>query len=181
MQSVKLLKKATISHIVGSATVKTFKDYKGETPIVRIIGAARQATMVATPHGEAPKFVGNFATVNLLTGERGRATTLFLPAPVDQMLYDTVMEASDDAKRAGIEFAFDVTVEPNEKSVTGYVYNVKNLIESKVADPLEHLLQQVGTPQLSAPQTAAPAEAAPQANADADPEAEKPAKGKTGK
>lgn len=172
---MKLLKKATIKDVLGATAIKSFRTMETETPIVRFAGVARAKSIVATPHGESIKFTGVFATTNLLTGEEGRAVTLYLPAPVDALLAEEIDKHPDNAS---VEFAFDITVEPRESSSTGYVYNVKTLIDSRENDPLSGLLGTLPTAQLAAP---APAKAEPEVAPQAEAEAAPAGKGKAGK
>ena len=142
-----------------------FKGTTEKTFVARIVGIASSAEAKESQFGTYWKFTGEFQATNM-EGEIIGAPACMLPEPSAGMLAAAVKESN-----GGVQFGFDFFVVPDEKSTTGYVYQVHPLIESKPSNPLADLLQGVPElPKLAAPKSpdAAPAPAESPATAPAD-------------
>lgn len=120
-----------------------------KVPVWRVIGIARSTREGSGDNGPWTCLVGTFeATV--LTGENKgevfQSPKLFLPQPMDQILYESLQAEDADA----IEFALEVGIERDDSAAVGYVYTTKPLIEGRQADPLADLRGSV--PALQAPE-----------------------------
>lgn len=147
---MKILKKVSIATVCAKPKA-FFKTLEGEVPMMRLVGLARRYELGTSLYGEFLKFSGEFSATDLTTGEVSIGATAFLPGPVDALLKLQIDELGNDGKTP-VEFAFDISVVPDEKSEVGFQYRVRTLTESKVSDPLAALAARVGAPKLAAPE-----------------------------
>lgn len=108
------------------------------TTIMRVYGTCRGATQKTSDIGPYSVFNGEFEAINCVTGEKYRSSTLILPEVGELVLNNQLGASEDDDNISGIQFAIDLTVEPNKSSKGGrsYKFGVKPLIESDDTDPL---------------------------------------------
>lgn len=110
----------------------------------RLIGSVRAKDVVKTTFGDSIKFIGTFQGYGA-DGGVSVAPVCYLPAPVDQLLADQINVHTDDKGKlkGNVDFAFDVYAVV-DKGESGYKYVVKNLVETKVAEPLAALVGSLG-------------------------------------
>lgn len=135
-----LVAKITLSSI--GAQPKS-KSVEYAHPIAMIFGEASRTEIGQTTYGEFVRFRGNFAGVNLSTGEKFRAGAMILPP-----LIQDILAAAVDQADGPIQFGLEIGVKPSEKGNTGYEYTVRPLLEPEENDALM-LLESKLTPLLS--------------------------------
>jgi hypothetical protein len=134
-----LLGKITVAAIDAQPKAKSLKE--GEAYSVAVImGEAASHSVAQSNYGEFTKFKGNFAAVNMRTGERFRSANLILPQIVEHVLSSAIDEAE-----GSVQFALEIGVKYSEKGNTGYVYTIKPLLEPSDSDPLKQLEDKVST------------------------------------
>lgn len=144
--------------IVSKLTVKTMKaqparhSIKGEEMIATIYGRCTDKKPGTSDHGDFIRFKGEFEGVNAATGEVFRSGELIVPKVLESLLDSAI--SLEDAN--AVDFAVEVWVEPNERSITGYSYAIKPLIkpaESDVLAGLRELAASAKQQALEAPKT----------------------------
>lgn len=112
--------------------------------LFRVVGKANRFDVKMTDLGESVALKGMFKATNA-DGEEFRAGVCYLP--------DTASEAVAGAlngENESVEFAFDISVITDDSAITGYVYEVKPLIEPTEDDALNRLSDSL-PPALEAP------------------------------
>lgn len=134
-------------------------------PLYRIAGAADRVR-IAKGKDDKPAIaiVGEFSTINLLTGEVGNGTQAFFPGDIGDMIY-AAMKTGDD-KFKSVEFAFEISAAYQPDAITKYVYSVHSLLAIEKSDKMKGLLARLpdftaGVKQLAAPSPAPTPEPAP--------------------
>jgi len=116
--------------------------------LMRVVGKATRFDVKMTDLGESIALKGQFKATNT-DGEEFRAGVCYLP--------DTGAEVIAGALAGDVEcveFAFDISVVTDDSAITGYVYEVKPLIEPAEDDALNRLAASL-PPALEAPKTKA--------------------------
>ena len=98
-----------------------------------IMGIASGIKLVPTQYGPAVGFTGDFEAINIETGEVFRSPVAYIPEPAQGLL------AAKLKTNESVQFSFIVGVIKSEKSVTGYEYTVKPVVEESQADALKSL------------------------------------------
>lgn len=138
-----ILKKISIKTAVE---VMDFKKLEETTPVLRLAGVVRKAVPGEhAQYGRFYKFMGNFVALDLRTGRESISAVAFLPAPVDELLFQAIEEKDGEGD---IEFAFDISVKPRADLAVGYEYLVNNLQETKRSNPLENLMKSLPAPKI---------------------------------
>ena len=141
MSNLVITKKITIGGINGIRA--GFKGIKELTLVARIYGTTSKFdAKESAQYGVSYKFSGEFRAINA-DGEEFASPVCYLVEPAQSML----VEALNAAEGKAVEFAFDFFVQPDEKSVTGYIYEIKPLLETKASAPLQSMAEKL--PQLS--------------------------------
>ena len=98
--------------------------------------------------GESFQFTGNFEATRLSDNATFRASRLFLPKVIENLMADA-LQSSDEA----IDFIVEIGVKFS-KNAHHYEWSVKSLMESTQADQLAHLraTATAGLPALPAPE-----------------------------
>jgi len=138
MSQYNLLNKITPKTVIGSIKEVT-RDLKESTSVMRVVGIARSMSNGESDYGTWTKFKGDFQATNLLTGEIYRSPNCIMPSIVNGIIESALTEADNNA----VEFAFDVTVVPNDTPI-GYEFGAIPLVEPKEESPLDALLNSVG-------------------------------------
>jgi hypothetical protein len=151
---MEIARKITIAGING---VRGGFDVKPDAPVTlmaRVMGLARKVEVKTTTYGDSLKFVGEFRAINA-DGEEFAAPVIYLPKPADEMLAEALTEAGEN----GVQFAFDIFIEPVPKKTPvdrGYQFKVKPLLDTKPSDPLAALMAGLPAPAVRAKQPALP-------------------------
>lgn len=144
--------------IVSKLTIKTMKaqparhSVKAEEMIATIYGRCTAKKPGTSDHGEYIRFKGEFEGVNAKTGDVYRSGELIVPKVLENLLDSAI--SLEDAN--AVDFAVEVWVEPNERSITGYSYSIKPLIKPAESDALAGLREMIASstqPALEAPKT----------------------------
>ncbi len=102
--------------------------------LYQVVGIASGKKTGESDFGLWCSLTGNFAAVNLSTGEQFRSGVLFLP----DVALDPIL-GQMDAGATSVEFGFTISIVEDEKSATGYVYTAMPLMAPDQNDPLEAL------------------------------------------
>lgn len=127
--------------IVSKLTIKTLKaqparhSVESEQMIATIYGRCTDKKAGTSDHGDFIRFKGEFEGVNVKTGEVFRSGDLIVPKTLESLLDSAISLEGNNA----VDFAVEVWVEPNEKSITGYSYAIKPLIKPAESDVLAGL------------------------------------------
>ena len=134
MPSLNLVSKLTVKTIGAQPTRHTIKE---ATMLATIYGRCSSKEAGTSDHGEYVKFKGEFEAFNVSNGETYRSNVLIVPKILEALLDQAINVEEVNA----VDFAVEIWAEPNEKSITGYSYGVKPLIEPKESDALLALRQ----------------------------------------
>lgn len=147
--SVSFLKKLTVREagLSMAELEKTAVAAAGETvSVLRIVGSLTGSEAQQSSYGPYVAFDGEFAGVNLASGQEYRSGKLILPqvaeAPLNQIL------SSREDETVKVKFAIDLTVIENKslKGGTKFKYGVTPLIESSQDDELGKMLKSLPAP-----------------------------------
>ena len=140
---MKLLKKISTKTVLGDVS-KLVKGGEIDKPTnaLRIMGTATGIASGESNFGEWKALVGQFAAINLLTGEESRSGKAFVPDTVTDIVETALNKLkADGEENASVEFAIDVEIVPNPDLAVGYEYNAIPHIQES-ADPFERLRAQ---------------------------------------
>lgn len=128
-------------NLVSKLTVKTLgaqparQSIKSATMLATIYGRCTNKEAGSSDHGEYIKFKGEFEGLNVSNGESYRANVMIVPKILEGLLDQAIQ--LDEAN--AVDFAVEIWAHPNEKSITGYSYGIKPLIEPEESDALAQL------------------------------------------
>lgn len=132
MSKLNLVSKLTVKTIGAQPPRHSIKEPK---MLATIYGRCSSKEAGTSDHGEYVKFKGEFEGFNVENGESYRSNVLIVPKILEGLLDQAI--SLDDAN--AVDFAVEIWAEPNEKSITGYSYGVKPLIEPEESDALATL------------------------------------------
>lgn len=131
---------------------KVVEKFKKESAILHVVGRAAGIEYRTGDLGQYATFSGEFAAVNLITGDQYRAKKLILPAVAEQLLSDALLalRKAEESDSASLEFRLQITVAPNPAAATRgghtFKYGVKSE-KSATKDALDKLLEESGAPE----------------------------------
>ncbi len=131
MQSIR---KISIAKVVGE--VEKPADSKA-VPLMIVAGTAIGTKEGSSDFGPYIGLKGEFAAVNVGTGERFVATICYLPEPA---LLPVIVELEKEGVRS-VAFSYLISAIRN-KTPVGYEYTAEPTTEPKESDPLQALLDQ---------------------------------------
>lgn len=134
MSKLNLVTKLTVKTIGAQPTRHTIKQ---PTMLATVFGRCSNKEAGTSDHGEFVKFKGEFEGFNVSNGESYRSGVLIVPKVLESLLDQAI--TLDDVN--AVDFAVEIWAEPNDKSITGYSYGVKPLIEPAESDALAQLRQ----------------------------------------
>lgn len=137
--SIAMIKKLSTPKILGGKP--KLKEGEKSRNLYNVMGIASNTKTGETDHGPWCALTGNFAAINLETGEQFRSAVVFLP----DIALDMVRGQLDTGANA-VEFGFMIAIKEDEQSATGYVYTATPLMEPDENDPLEVLTNQFANP-----------------------------------
>lgn len=139
-----MIRKITVKTVVGDVKklVHGGTITAPNTPIMRVLGHVTALKNGESDFGPWVALLGTFEGTNLLTGETYSASKALLPGIISDLVEAQLQHIQKDDPEASVQFAVDVTVNPDESVAVGYTYGVKPLIQ-KAADPLEVLRLEV--------------------------------------
>ena len=150
----KLLKKVTVRTIYGDVDQAEVKEV-GTLPLCRIIGRTNKAKPGQTDKGSFIRFVGEFVGINAKTGKSQSSAACILPNVAEDLVFGAMQPNKETGEIPTVEFAFDIAVEYDEKSVTKYRYAVFPVFKAKPSDALADLLGKMDSvPMLEGPKKA---------------------------
>lgn len=131
-----LIKKISVKTVVGNVKkMVANEEIKEKTAVMRVFGVASKVVTGTSDNGDWVAFIGQFKAINTVSGEEFASGKLFLPGVASDLLEGAVN--SDEAN--AVEFGFDILVEPNDASATGYIYQAESLIAPSEDDTLARM------------------------------------------
>lgn len=127
--------------LVSKLTIKTLKAQPASGSITEpkmiatLYGRCNDKKVGTSDYGEFVRFKGEFEGVNADTGETYRAGAMIVPGILESLLDSAIAVNENNA----VDFAVEVWVEPSERSMTGYTYSIKPLIQPEESDALAEL------------------------------------------
>jgi len=106
--------------------------------LLKIAGVTTSCAVGQTDKGEFIRLNGEFLAVNQLTGEQFAASQTILPTFLGQML-QSALAASEQ-----VEFALSIGARKSAKSVTGYEFVARPLVNAEPSARLSKLLAVAG-------------------------------------
>ncbi len=106
--------------------------------LLKVVGVTTSARPGQTDKGEYLKLMGTFRGVNMLTGQVFDASQAILPSFISDTLAEGLKQSPE------VEFAILIGAKYDKDAVTGYVYTVSPLIETKPSDKMAALLAASG-------------------------------------
>lgn len=137
-----IVKRMSARTIMGSADairqiVYTNTVNDGDTvDLFNVYGIAFDLERGDSDYGPWIAILGSFEAENLHTGELVRATKLFVPDVVTNLLAG-VLKSRDGVQSA--ELSFCIVAKRDKSAATGYVYIARSLLPPSADDPLEKM------------------------------------------
>lgn len=131
-------------------------------PLLKIVGDTTEAKTGQTDKGEFTALLGDFVSVNLLTGEQFQSGKAILPNFISEVL-SAALNASQS-----VTFALEIGAKADESAVTGYVYTTRSLVDAEPSDKMKRLLAAANidtSKRLEAPKADTPEADTPKAKA----------------
>lgn len=140
------------------------KNQQSPTSVLRIWGIVNDRKGGVSQYGPYNKYHGEFAALNLITGEEARSSDLLIPGVAETVVNKLFESAAKEGGTAQIALEITVTYNPPRSAnstFTKFSYGVKPLVEFKGEDVLSIMAKQLPPPTgLTAPVPApAPAKA----------------------
>lgn len=132
--------------LVSKLTIKTMKAQpkSGEVTepkmIATLYGRCSDKKIGTSDYGEFIRFKGEFEGVNADTGDSFRSGDMIVPGILESLLDSAITVDENNS----VDFAVEVWVEPSDRSMTGYTYNIKPLIKPQESDALAELRNLAG-------------------------------------
>lgn len=135
-----ILRKLTIKNCgFGIPEVKaTVSEENPTAELLKVVGVTTSAKAGQTDKGEFLRLMGTFRAVNMQTGEVFDSPQAILPSFISDSLAEA-LKASPE-----VEFAILIGAKHDPDSITGYMYTVRPLIETKPSDKMAALLAASG-------------------------------------
>lgn len=135
MSKQKLTKKLSVKSVVGNIKLMVRDGaIKDGDQIMRVYGTASALATGTSDFGDWVGFKGNFKAINLITSEAFASGKLFLPDVAGDLLEGAV-SGSDGA----VEFGFDIAIEYDDQSATGYIYTATPILEPAEDEALSRI------------------------------------------
>lgn len=131
-EQIAMIKKLSTPKIMGKKP--RLNEGEKTRDLYQVVGIASGRKTGESDFGPWCSLTGNFAAVNLSTGEQFRSGVLFLP----DVALDPVL-GQMDAGATSVEFGFTISILEDDDSATGYVYTATPLMAPDQNDPLEAL------------------------------------------
>ena len=130
-----MIKKLSTPKIMGRKP--RLNEGEDKRDLYQVVGIASGKKTGETDYGPWCSLTGNFAAVNLTTGEQFRSGVVFLP----DVALDPILGQLDSGATA-VEFGYTISIIDDADSATGYVYTATPMMEPDQNDPLEKLTSQ---------------------------------------
>lgn len=148
-------RKLSALEIVGDNIKALFREWDkvrgddSKLELFKVAGTLNDYEDVPTNFGDSTRLKGEFVAVNVCPrssqgGEIFRANRLYLPDIMTEQLVAALASLKSNDPQAIIEFGFLVSIIPDEKSTTGYVFMSESLLETNKVDPLAKLAATLG-------------------------------------
>jgi len=138
--SAQLIKKISAKTVVGNVSAP-----EKAIPLFTVIGIANGIKIGTSSYGEWLALTGQFEATNLETGEQVMAPQVFLPEPLQGLIASKVRTPDENGKAVSVRFGVEVGIKPM-KSILGYEYTVRELIDASENDPLADLRKALPAP-----------------------------------
>lgn len=155
--NVNVLRKMSMKTLEVQDAAKEVRTTKQTIKLARVYGVANGVKQVQTDMGLANALIGQFEGQNLSTGAIYRSTKLYLAGGADETII-AALAGNEDSK--GVQFAFEIAAQPDEKSSIGYRYQIVSLLKPADNDVLSSIRTALPgaeeKKQIEAPKTEAP-------------------------
>ncbi len=139
MPQIEMVKKLSVKKVIGAKPKFDDEDQKTKD-VMQVVGVASGMKTGTSDNGDWTALTGNFAAVNLETGEQFRSGVCFIP----DVALDPIVGQLNQGVTA-VEFGWTISIKRDENAATGYVYTARPLIEADENDPLEQLVSHLDT------------------------------------
>lgn len=115
---------------------------KKPVSIARVYGMIKKSEPKTTSIGVSQCYTGEFEAVNLISGAKFRASTMYVPGVAEVVLDQLLASAQLQDKSATAQFGFDLTIQYyDNKNPTGtrFTFGVKPLLQPEESDPLSKM------------------------------------------
>ena len=141
-EEINFQKKLSTAKIMGKISARDVKE--GENvDLFEVVGIASGSKTGESDYGPWASLTGNFAAVNLRTGEKFRSGVAFLP----DVALDPIMGQLGAAAQA-VEFGWIIGIKDSSSVQCGYEYYARPLVPASENDPLERLASKMSVPAL---------------------------------
>lgn len=145
------IKKISVATVYGKIKLAELMKAPEQTlPIMRVLGSAVGTKTGDSQYGPWTALQGMFEATNLDTGEKVRASQLFLP---DVALTPILVQLMQPGVQ-GVEFAIDVSAKYVEDAKPGgspYEYTFDTVLQADESDPIKRLNDKITALALPAP------------------------------
>lgn len=114
--------------------------------VLRVWGIVSGREPGTSQFGDYMRFKGEFAAINLVSGEEARAQSALLPQLGETVVNSLFDKAAKDGGTAQIGLEITVEVNESQKGGTKFRYGVKPLIEGKGEDALTIMAKALPAP-----------------------------------
>lgn len=137
---VAVARKLSVATVYGKVKVKDIpKD--GQIHVMRIAGTASDSVSGESPFGRWESLKGEFAAINIETGERFVGVNAFVPGALGEMLIEQVKAGVKENVGFSLKFSVDVFVAVSPRDENKYEYVTKPVIETTAGNQALLLLE----------------------------------------
>lgn len=127
--NVSVARKLSVATVYGKIKVKDIPA-DGQVHVMRIAGTASDAVSGESAFGRWESLKGEFAAINIETGERFVGVNAFVPGALGEMLIEQVKAGVKEDVGFSLKFSVDVFVAVSQRDENKYEYVTKPVIET---------------------------------------------------
>lgn len=139
--SVEVARKLSVATVFGKVKIKEIPD-GGQLHVMRIAGIAGDTVSGESAYGRWESLKGDFAAINMVTGERFVGANAFVPGALGDMLIEQVKYGVREDVGFALKFSVDVFVVVSPRDESKYEYVTKPVIETTAGNQALLLLEQ---------------------------------------
>lgn len=133
------LKKITVKEVYGVPLLKDIPE--GEMlPLIKVAGFAQGVKEGESTYGQWKALLGEFAAVNLKTGEIFHSPVAIVPSAFGEMLIQQTQAALHQDATSRVKFAVEIGVQISKRDPNKYEYVVTPVQEPDTVNPAVALL-----------------------------------------
>lgn len=126
---VAVARKLSVATVYGKVKVKDIPT-GGQVHVMRIAGTASDSVSGESAFGRWESLKGEFAAINIETGERFVGVNAFVPGALGEMLIEQVKAGVKEDVGFSLKFSVDVFVTVSPRDENKYEYVTKPVIET---------------------------------------------------